>query len=137
VSKEIIVAYLGCGCVVWYADREYLPDERPAADCSRCGKPSSGIRATEMRVVEDGCEAAAPRGVRYWVLVSRELLDTNPPWAAVGLRLVERGGWENGHARWCLVEDPDAPAELEGREVEILITEEDGKPRITGRQVTG
>lgn len=49
---QVIVAYLGCGCVVWYAAREYLPSLPPAGNCPRCGKPFSDVRATEVRIVE-------------------------------------------------------------------------------------
>jgi hypothetical protein len=58
-SRAIVVAYLGCGCVAWYASREYLPAEPPAGDCLRCGKPSSGISATEVRVAEQGRDLMA------------------------------------------------------------------------------
>jgi hypothetical protein len=79
-------------------------------------------------------EPDAPLGVRYWVLVSRELLDS-PTWAQVGLRKVELGAWEDRHQmRWVLFEDPEASPKLEGLEVELTF-EQHGfdAPRITGR----
>lgn len=79
-------------------------------------------------------EPEAPLGVRYWVLVSRELLDS-PTWAQVGLRKVELGAWEDRHQmRWVLFEDPEATPKLEGLEVELTF-EQHGfdAPRITGR----
>jgi Zn finger protein HypA/HybF involved in hydrogenase expression len=50
----VIVAYLSCGCVAWYAAREYLPQkqERVQFACPRCHKPSSDVVATEERTVE-------------------------------------------------------------------------------------
>jgi hypothetical protein len=75
----------------------------------------------------------APRGTRYWVLVSRELLD-NPAWAQAGLRKIELGGWESCQGRWVLFEDPAAPADLEGLEVDLTFEQYgDGPVRIASR----
>ena len=85
-------------------------------------------------MLADVAPEPAPKGVRYWVLVSRELLDS-PAWAQVGLRKIEPGAWEDRHqARWVLFEDPEASPKLEGLEVELTF-EQYGfdAPRITGR----
>jgi hypothetical protein len=76
----------------------------------------------------------APKGVRYWVLISRELLDS-PAWAQVGLRRIELGAWEDRHqTRWVLFEDPGASPALEGLEVELTFERHGfGAPRITER----
>jgi hypothetical protein len=51
---KVVVAYLSCGCVVWYAGREYLPKkpEHVRFACPRCHKPSSDVVAVEVRTVE-------------------------------------------------------------------------------------
>jgi len=51
---QVIVAYLSCGCVVWYGAREYLPQKQSRIQfaCPRCQKPSCEVRATEVRTVE-------------------------------------------------------------------------------------
>ena len=96
-------------------------------------KDIAGLLGEMMR---DGCATnpEAPRGVRYWVLVSRELLDS-PAWTQAGLRRIELGAWEDRHqARWVLFEDPGASPALEGLEVELTF-ERHGfdAPRITER----
>ena len=86
-----------------------------------------------MMLAENAPEPA-PKGVRYWVLVSRELLDSRA-WAQAGLRKIELGAWEDRHqVRWVLFEDPGASPKLDGLEVELTF-EQHGfdAPRITGR----
>ena len=71
---------------------------------------------------------AGPKPVRYWVLVSCELLG-EPGWEELGLRQVELGAWESCHqSRWVLFEDPEAPRELDGKEVGLTIGRADGEP---------
>jgi hypothetical protein len=57
-------------------------------------------------------------GVRYWVMVSDDLMDAQPQWPST-LRPVERGGIIQPGMRWWLFEDDDAPADLDGKEVEL------------------
>lgn len=92
---------------------------------------------------------AAPRAVRYWVAVSRELLDSREAldgFERAGLRLVELGPWRDKHTRLVRLEDPEAPGELDGKEVELTFTRgrvSEDEPygpddiRVTGRQVVG
>ena len=89
----------------------------------------------------------AKRGVRYWVLISRQLLDDQdfrPRLAECGARLVELGAWQDRAFRWVLVEDDGAPPELEGAEVELVFTrgrryekDPDETTWISERKVTG
>jgi hypothetical protein len=59
--------------------------------------------------------------VRYWVLVSDELMDSDPQWPE-GLRVVEAGPHDVAGMRWRKFEDDGAPASLEGRCVELTFT---------------
>jgi hypothetical protein len=72
---------------------------------------------------------------RYWVLATRELLHAGPRWEDAGLRQVGFGGWQDRHTRWVLIEDPGAPPELDGKEVELTFSLIDGKPQIADRQI--
>jgi hypothetical protein len=77
--------------------------------------------------------------VSYWVLVSDELLRSDPMFEEAGLHLVERGGVERPGMRWCKFKDDNADASLEGKEVNLAISLVDGKPVVTYREarVTG
>jgi hypothetical protein len=71
---------------------------------------------------------------RYWVLVSKELLDSKPRWSDVGLTaemLVPAN--PRGVLWWVKFNDANAPAELDGSVVELTFAMVDGKPEITGR----
>lgn len=68
---------------------------------------------------------------RYYVSVSQELLDTDPPWHEVGLKLVEQGGFTEPGERWCLFEDDGAPEDLNGKKVMLALV----RGRITERRV--
>jgi hypothetical protein len=61
---------------------------------------------------------------RYYVHVSQELLDAEPPppWEGAGLHLVEVGGFTEPGSRWCLFADDNAPEELNGKKVELALT---------------
>ena len=61
---------------------------------------------------------------RYYVLVSQELIDADPPtpWEDAGLHLIEQGGFTEPGMRWCLFEDDNAPEELDGKKVELTFT---------------
>jgi hypothetical protein len=76
---------------------------------------------------------------RYYVLVSQELLDAEPEpaWEEAGLHLIERGGFTEPGTRWCLFDDDNAPAQLNGLKVELTFTRVDMRPVITDRQVIG
>ena len=58
--------------------------------------------------------------VRYWVLVSDDLMDSDPQWPD-GLRPVkpDDGVPPDACSRWWLLEDDRAPATLEGKRVEL------------------
>lgn len=74
---------------------------------------------------------------RYYVLVSEELLDSVPPWEALGLHLIEQGALQEPPMRWCVFDDDNAPAELTGKKVELHTELVDGVARISERRVTG
>jgi hypothetical protein len=57
---------------------------------------------------------------RYWTLVTDEFIDAAPQWPLM-LRPVERGGYESPGVRWWLIEDDDAPADLDGKEVDVTL----------------
>ncbi len=64
----------------------------------------------------------APKGVRYWVNMATELLDDTKAmkgFEKAGLRVVEIGPRRDIHSRMVLVEDGAAPAEMDGKEVEL------------------
>lgn len=70
--------------------------------------------------------------VRYWVLASDELMGSNPQWPAF-LRPIEPGNYEQPGMRWWLFEDDEAPAELDGKRIELASTIEDGETVIARR----
>lgn len=81
-----------------------------------------------------------PRGVRYWIQVSDDFMTGNPAFSwPTGLRPVrpdESAPPPQTYSRWWLFEDDDAPAELEGKKVELTFTWDGyGPVRLTGRQV--
>lgn len=62
--------------------------------------------------------------VRYWVLCSRELMDSHPQWPD-GLRPVHQatdGPGPSPDCAWWLFEDDGAPATLAGKRVELTFT---------------
>lgn len=82
-------------------------------------------------------------GVRYHVLVSDDLMASEPAWPAC-LRPVEQEPTDpemHPDMHWWLFEDDDAPPELAGKRVELSFARhfEDDKASatITGREVTG
>jgi hypothetical protein len=62
---------------------------------------------------------------RYYVLVSRELLNTEDPvfWEEAGLHLLAWGDVNDPGPSWCLFDDDNAPSELTGKKVELTITQ--------------
>lgn len=70
--------------------------------------------------------------VRYWVLVSDELMASDPQWPE-GLRPVERGGTEQPGMHWWRFEDDGAPASLEGKQVELTFVRRADKVMIGSR----
>jgi hypothetical protein len=61
---------------------------------------------------------------RYHLLVSDELMDSSPGWAACGLTPVEQEPTDperHPGMHWWLFEDRDAAAELQGKRVELEI----------------
>lgn len=75
---------------------------------------------------------------RYWVLVSDEVMSSNPPWPE-GLRVIEPGPYEQPPPgqpptmRWWKFEDDGAPATLEGKRVELTFTRCADKIQIGSR----
>jgi hypothetical protein len=73
---------------------------------------------------------------RYWVLASDVLMEAGyaqwPPF----LRPVERGSivWLVPGVRWWLFEDDEAPAELDGKQVELHTERRDGQLVILRRE---
>jgi len=72
----------------------------------------------------------------YWVLVSDELMEKKPPWPP-GLRPVQAYDRHPGNPamRWWLFEDDDAPPELDGKDIDLVFRDEDGKPVLDSRTV--
>jgi hypothetical protein len=79
-------------------------------------------------------QAESKRAVRYWVLVSDELMGGAFEWPA-GLRPVERGGAEQGGMSWWLFEDDTAPPEVAYREVELRV--EQTTDGVTWQRIPG
>lgn len=75
---------------------------------------------------------------RYWVLVSDELMASLPVWLH-NFRPVKEGNVESPGMTWHLFEDDDAPEELDGKRVEVIISRDTGRlgspPMITERHV--
>ena len=71
---------------------------------------------------------------RYWVLVSDELMATDPPWPE-GLRPVKRMAESDqpSDMHWWLFEDDTAPATLEGKRVELTFTRSGDTVMIASR----
>lgn len=66
---------------------------------------------------------------RYYVLVSRELLSAGDSvfWEEAGLHLLAWGDVNDPGPSWCLFDDDNAPPELNGKRVELMMTRtEDG-----------
>jgi hypothetical protein len=73
--------------------------------------------------------------VRYWVLMSHELMNSGPRWPD-GLRPVrqaEDGPGPSPDCAWWLLEDDGAPATLEGRRVELTFTRSGDRAMIGSR----
>lgn len=72
---------------------------------------------------------------QYWVLVSDELMDSDPEWPE-GLRPVKAAtdGPPRGGGRWWLFEDVGAPATLEGKRVELTFVRSGSGVMIGGRR---
>lgn len=72
---------------------------------------------------------------RYWVLVSDELMASDPQWPD-GLRVVESEVCvrsDQPGMRWWLLEDDGAPATLDGKLVELTFTRCADKVQIGSR----
>ena len=75
---------------------------------------------------------------RYWVLVSDQLMASDPQWPQ-GLRIVKHGGLAAGvvpqeDMHWHLFEDDSAPATLEGKRVELTFTRSGDTVMIASRE---
>lgn len=71
----------------------------------------------------------------YWVLCSDELMDMDPDWASVGLESVEKGGYDRPGMRWWKFRDENADTSLEGKQIELSVGSEDGRPVILERRL--
>lgn len=74
---------------------------------------------------------------RYWVLISEELMASDPQWPA-SLRPIQEGeapSPQNPGMRWWLLEDDDAAAELGGKRVDLTLGLEDGRPVVLSRSL--
>lgn len=95
-----------------------------------------GEMMRDGRAVDPG----APKGVRYWVAMANELLAelqvSSREFEEAGLRIAEVGPRRDIHSRMVLIEDREAPPELDGREVELALHREgDGPARVASREV--
>jgi hypothetical protein len=70
----------------------------------------------------------------YKILLADSLLGMGLVWPE-GCSLVRQLDAATAGTRWHEFSDPDAPPELEGREVELTLARVAGKPVITGRRV--
>lgn len=73
---------------------------------------------------------------RYWVLMSHELMNSNPQWPD-GLRPVKQGDADSSAhpgCAWWLLEDDGAPATLEGKRVELTFTRSGSRAMIGSRK---
>jgi hypothetical protein len=93
---------------------------------------------TGARVVEQ------PKAVRYWVLIADEVIaaidgqraETTWPACLRPLRPDESAPPPDAHCRWWLFEDADAPAELDGKKVELTFNRiAFEQPTVTDRRV--
>lgn len=72
---------------------------------------------------------------RYQILIADPLLAMKPQWPA-GCALVERLEAGEAGTHWWSFEDPTAPEDLEGQQVELkLCRGEDGSPQVSQRRV--
>jgi hypothetical protein len=71
----------------------------------------------------------------YWLLVSDELLESDPMFEEAGLHLTERGPTETPGMRWCQFRDDNADERFEGKKVNLAVSLVDGKPVVTYREV--
>ncbi|HEY5396209.1 MAG TPA: hypothetical protein VIL16_12510 [Trebonia sp.] len=83
--------------------------------------------------------APEPEPVRYWVMVADELL--GDPVAVkgleeAGLRIARVGGRVDRYSQKVLIEDPQAPRELDGHDVELTFHREADGPVTVERRVT-
>jgi hypothetical protein len=71
---------------------------------------------------------------RYRILIADPLLQIGPQWPP-GYQLVQQLEPGPAGTHWHLFDDPDAPADLDGREVDLTLARgEDGQPVITARR---
>ena len=72
---------------------------------------------------------------RYRVLIADPLLKMGLQWPP-GVKLAEQLERGETGTHWWLLDDPDAPEDLEGRQVELVLRRgEDGAPVIAERRV--
>lgn len=72
---------------------------------------------------------------RYRILIADPLLERGPVWPD-GCSLVERQEVGQAATHWWLFEDPEAPPELEGRDVDLKLRRgDDGSPEVASRRV--
>jgi hypothetical protein len=97
------------------------------------------IIVRHLTAMRDELLAGKCKAVRYWVLMSVDLVtDSAPMLEGAGLHLIEYGAQDSPGMRWCLFEDDGAPPDLDGKRVELTFTRDaDGGTRISDRQVTG
>lgn len=72
---------------------------------------------------------------RYWILMSHELMDSDPQWPD-GLRPVKQatdGPGPSADCAWWLMEDDGAPATLEGKRVELTFVRSGNRAMIGSR----
>lgn len=72
---------------------------------------------------------------RYQVLIADPLLGMGLQWPD-GMRLAGQLGPGGAGTHWHLMEDPEAPGELEGKRVELTLRrDEDGRAQVAERRV--
>jgi hypothetical protein len=91
-------------------------------------------RLLDVAVSLQGVEVTATEPalpVRYWVACETALLDDADLPSTLeeaGLRIAELGPWRDARTRMIRIEDPEAPAELDGQEIELILERAEGCP---------
>lgn len=75
----------------------------------------------------------------YWVLISDELMNSEPRWESVGLDVLYPADHmpEPGGMRWWKIRDKFAGSSLEGQRVELEFGRRDGESFIISRRQVG
>jgi hypothetical protein len=84
--------------------------------------------------MDERLEALMP--ATYWVLISDELMNSEPRWESVGLDVLYPADHmpEPGGMRWWKIRDKFAGSSLEGQRVELEFGIHDGQALVVSRK---